>query len=373
MLNQQVAVVILLAKVVFGGVVDGIKPQEATLECGDTLTLNFTDRRPTVQCSSPCPDVNTTAAGPVFRREARLEEYGLMVRQEYGEDGVVTCSLVDVISDSAELQSSIQAEICTSVIPSTTTTTTSPGGSAVTDSTTSSPEGPIVIDSTTTSPEGPTVTGLTTSSQESPTVTGSTTTSPEGPTVTGSTNTSPEGPTVTGSTNTSPGGPTGVNTSYSTTAELTSTVTVESTTLIECVTTAALATAENVCEPGWSLYESSCFKFNNDKKFAWVEGLSYCNGYDADYAKVTSRVQASFLKALATDDTWIGLNDNNFEGIFIWTDRSQPAFTEWSQGEPNGDGDCTEMSKSNDFWWKDASCAIMKSVLCEKPAMQVAV
>ena len=38
------------------------------------------------------------AAGPVFKRVSELEQYGLMVRQEYDEEGRVTCSLVDDIS-----------------------------------------------------------------------------------------------------------------------------------------------------------------------------------------------------------------------------------------------------------------------------------
>ncbi|XP_063858534.1 uncharacterized protein LOC135099855 isoform X1 [Scylla paramamosain] len=417
-------------KVVCGGVVGGTEREETLLECGDTLTLDFTNNWPEVHCSSPCSDIHTWTVGPVFRREARLVQYGLMVRQEYGKDGVVTCSLVDDIIDSDELQSSLQAEACTSVTLSTTTiipegptgvtgstTTTPEGPTGVTGSTTTSPEGPTgvtgstttipegpteVTGSTTTSPEGPTgVTGSTTTSPQSPTaVTGSTTTSPEGPTrVTGSTITSPEGPTgvsgstitipeeptgVTGSTTTSPGGPTEISSSYSTITEpgsSISTVTVDSTPLIGCATgsetptTVTPTTTESqwVCENGWSLYESSCYNVDDTVKLDWLQGQIYCNDINAEYVQITSSDEARFLKDLLTSDAWIGLNDKNTEGNYVWTDGSPATFTEWFNGEPNNvkNEDCTEMRKSMDFWWNDSSCSNKKSVLCEKPATKL--
>lgn len=47
------------------------------------------------------------AAGPVFKRESRLEQYGLMVRQEYDENGAVTCSLVADISGQSRSNSKV--------------------------------------------------------------------------------------------------------------------------------------------------------------------------------------------------------------------------------------------------------------------------
>ncbi|MPC42203.1 Aggrecan core protein [Portunus trituberculatus] len=345
--------------VVCGGVVSDTERQETLLECGDTFTLDFTNSWPEVRCSSPCSDVHTLTAGPVFRREARLEQYGLMVKQEYGKDGGLTCSLVNDITDMDELQSSLQAEACTSVTPSITTTITTPEDpSGVTGSTTTTPEGPTgVTGSTTTTPEGPTgVTGSTTTTPEGPTgVTGSTTTTPEGPTgvtdstittlegpigVTSSTTTTPEGPTgVTGSTTTSPGGTTEVSISESTITEpgsSISTVTVESTPLIGCETGSKTPTtvtptsteSQWVCENGWSFYESSCYKVDETVKLDWLQGQIYCNDDNAEYVQITSSDEARFLKDILTSDAWIGLNDKTTEGNYVWTDGSPATFTQ---------------------------------------------
>ncbi|XP_063879854.1 mucin-22-like isoform X3 [Scylla paramamosain] len=471
MARQQVAVILLLAKVVCGGVVGDIERQETGSQCGDTLFLDFSNRWPEVHCSSPCPDVHAWAAGPVFKRESRLEQYGLMVRQEYGEDGVVTCSLVDDISDTVAIQSSLQAEACSSVTPFTTTTTTGTGGpsgvtetttttgtggpSGVTETTTTTGTGgpsgvteittttgtggPSGVTETTTTtgtggPSGVTETTTTTGTGGPSGVTETTTTTgtggPSGVTETTTTTTTgtggPSGVTETTTTTTTgtggpsgvtetttptgTGGPSGVTETTTTTTTGTggpsgvtgsttstiitepgtspSTVTVESTTLIECVTdketeitttpqttTVVPTTTEPrwVCESGWSLYESSCYQIDKNVKFDWMQGQIYCNALNAEYAKITSTDQASFLRALATDDTWIGLTDQSTEGNFIWTDTSVPVFNEWAPGEPNsaGEEDCTEMRKGKDFWWNDSSCGNIKSVLCQKPATKM--
>lgn len=48
----------------------------------------------TVAASSAEFFPQTWSAGPLFRREARLTEQGYMVRQEYHQDGTISCSLV---------------------------------------------------------------------------------------------------------------------------------------------------------------------------------------------------------------------------------------------------------------------------------------
>ena len=50
---------------------------------------------------------------------------------------------------------------------------------------------------------------------------------------------------------------------------------------------------------------------------------------------------------VATNDVWIGLNDLDFSGYFVWSDHHEVTFTYWSPGEPNNhlgfDEHCVEM------------------------------
>ncbi|MPC37515.1 NKG2-A/NKG2-B type II integral membrane protein [Portunus trituberculatus] len=362
------------SQVVFGSVVDGIKRQETTLECGDVLKLDFTDIIPTVHCSLPCPDMNnkesndtefsdtvdlldksvrlivppqTIAVGPVFKREARLDEYGLMVRQEYGENGTVTCLLVDVISDSLALQSSLQAEACDSVPPftegstvsstaategSTLSTTTVTGGSSVSTTTgsesstvspTTATEGSTV--STTTATEGSTVSP--TSATEGSTV--STTTATEGSTV--SPTTATEGSTVSPTTVT--GGLSADTTiiadcadNMDTTESVSgdeqsqhitnpsSSVTTPSTTSLPTTTT---TTPRYKCPSDFESFNNSCYHVSVEEG-TWEDGRIYCALKNSKYVTITNDDEFYYVISLLSTDTWIGLNDRENEGFFIW-------------------------------------------------------
>lgn len=50
---------------------------------------------------------------------------------------------------------------------------------------------------------------------------------------------------------------------------------------------------------------------------------------------------------------WIGFNDVQVEGQFVWTDGTPTGYTNWNQGEPNNSGgveDFTELLGSNGKW-----------------------
>ncbi|XP_050725573.1 aggrecan core protein-like [Eriocheir sinensis] len=172
--------------------------------------------------------------------------------------------------------------------------------------------------------------------------------------------------------------------------ELSSTVTSEATTLIECVKggevdstkpqtitdepTTTTTESPWVCEAGWKLHGASCYHVDNDITLDWVKGQYFCLGKNADYVKITTNDELQFLRGLVTYDTWIGLEDRNTEGMFRWTDNSVPVFKGWHDGEPNNfeNEDCTEMRKSKDFFWNDSKCSNLKRVLCQKHATKAA-
>ena len=70
-----------------------------------------------------------------------------------------------------------------------------------------------------------------------------------------------------------------------------------------------------------------------------------------------------------TGTIWIGLNDEQVEGTFVWYDQSPVSYTNWAPGEPNNSGneDCVQIypGGSNPGTWNDLSCnsANSKSII----------
>ncbi|XP_070574176.1 lectin BRA-3-like isoform X2 [Ptychodera flava] len=69
---------------------------------------------------------------------------------------------------------------------------------------------------------------------------------------------------------------------------------------------------------------------------------------------------------------WIGLNDIETEGSYLWQDETEAQYANWAPGEPNNntkknpDGqDCTQMFKRRGWKWDDDYCFKMKSFICE--------
>ena len=77
-------------------------------------------------------------------------------------------------------------------------------------------------------------------------------------------------------------------------------------------------------------------------------------------ATVTSLEEDTLLTGLLTmTNCWIGLNDIDNEGTYMWVDGTALSYTQWSPGEPsNGDGiineDCTSVYSNG--YWNDAPC-----------------
>ncbi|XP_050697639.1 C-type mannose receptor 2-like [Eriocheir sinensis] len=112
------------------------------------------------------------------------------------------------------------------------------------------------------------------------------------------------------------------------------------------------------CEEGWTLYKSSCYYFNVERKGTWDESRSYCADFKSDLVKITSAEEEHFIRERMDGSVWIGLNDIKEEGRFEWTDGSRPTYTGWSPNEPNDSGgaeDCTTLRKSEG--WNDIICS----------------
>jgi len=71
------------------------------------------------------------------------------------------------------------------------------------------------------------------------------------------------------------------------------------------------------------------------------------------------------LGAFAMSSPWLGLNDLEVEGIWLWADGTEPGYLHWNNGEPNNSGneDCTQLLSNG--LWNDIKCSAEYGVICE--------
>ena len=64
---------------------------------------------------------------------------------------------------------------------------------------------------------------------------------------------------------------------------------------------------------------------------------------------------------------WIGANDIEKEGTFVWTDGTQVTTTYWYPGQPYGtNSDCVRTNYKEEGGWNDAPCDEKMIFLCQK-------
>lgn len=126
----------------------------------------------------------------------------------------------------------------------------------------------------------------------------------------------------------------------------------------------------NDCPEGWTRPPSlsSCYRLTSEA-MSWTEARDDCADQGAHLAIVDEQPENDYARALLSNgNLWIGLNDLDTEGAFVWVNGKPPIFTHWGVGEPN-DGslfeaeDCTHLR--NDGFWNDENCASEYRGVCE--------
>ena len=111
----------------------------------------------------------------------------------------------------------------------------------------------------------------------------------------------------------------------------------------------------------------------------WDAAEDFCQTQDSHLASVpSSTVREYILSSMKKKNIpriWLGGNDKDYEGLWVWTDCSFFGFTSWASGEPNnvGNEDCIEMWKDwtkslrGEGMWNDVPCSYYKHpFLCSK-------
>jgi len=122
------------------------------------------------------------------------------------------------------------------------------------------------------------------------------------------------------------------------------------------------------CPKGWIKRNNFCYKFHNEKQNS-VTADQRCSSEGAHVSSLENADEAKFLNKLAGKrETWIGLNDREKEGTFVWSDGSTSTYTNWRKGEPNNvkEEDCVYMYADATF--NDIDCKTKKALfVCKKP------
>uniref|UniRef100_A0A6I8P9X3 Collectin-11 n=1 Tax=Ornithorhynchus anatinus TaxID=9258 RepID=A0A6I8P9X3_ORNAN len=106
-----------------------------------------------------------------------------------------------------------------------------------------------------------------------------------------------------------------------------------------------------------------------EKRF--VDAQLYCQGRGGNLCmpkdEATNGLIASYVNQAGLSRVFIGLNDLEKEGSFVYSDCSpMQTFNKWRSGEPNNshdEEDCVEMVASGG--WNDVSCHITMYFVCE--------
>lgn len=124
--------------------------------------------------------------------------------------------------------------------------------------------------------------------------------------------------------------------------------------------TAILATAAQAAPVQWTTGPGAnghYYEFIQSAGITWTSADAAASssvylGAPGHLVTITSADENAFVAALTGVDfrAWIGLTDAAVEGTYQWVTGETFAYSNWSAGEPSGDGDYVEMFASNDKW-----------------------
>ncbi|XP_035694221.1 C-type lectin domain family 4 member F-like [Branchiostoma floridae] len=114
-----------------------------------------------------------------------------------------------------------------------------------------------------------------------------------------------------------------------------------------------------------------CYRFSVDRK-PYNESRATCHEEGGRLATVKNNETHNFLanhvRATTKAHTWIGLSDQETEGLWVWDDgtlRVGDGF--WGTKEPNGGTreNCVHIYPDKDYRWNDSTCPSSYYYICE--------
>ncbi|XP_030000931.1 C-type lectin domain family 4 member K-like [Sphaeramia orbicularis] len=121
---------------------------------------------------------------------------------------------------------------------------------------------------------------------------------------------------------------------------------------------------------GW-FYFSNHLYYKSETKKSWQESRQDCLQRGADLTIISSREEQVFVRNFLS--AWIGLTDNETEGIWKWVDGTPLNTSYWHDKEPNNansNENCGEIGYHGKLnTWNDKPCHSENYWICEKMVM----
>ncbi|GAA6088169.1 C-type lectin domain family 6 member A-like isoform X1 [Tachysurus ichikawai] len=134
-----------------------------------------------------------------------------------------------------------------------------------------------------------------------------------------------------------------------------------------------------LCEEGWKSLGLKCYYFSTHT-LNWTQSRDYCVEKGGHLVIITIQTEQGFLISQIKKTHWIGLNDLETEGQWMWVNNqplnetgvtfwfSSPKQPDnWTKMDPSGEN-CAALGDAigNTHKWFDDSCSTIKKYICEK-------
>ncbi|XP_036421368.1 CD209 antigen-like protein C [Colossoma macropomum] len=137
-----------------------------------------------------------------------------------------------------------------------------------------------------------------------------------------------------------------------------------------------------LCAEGWRSFGAKCYYFSTNE-LNWMNSRDYCAEKGGHLVIITSQAEQDFLSSRAHETHWIGLNDLETEGKWVWVNNQTLTETgvtfwhkrkdeahepdNWREEDESGEN-CAALGNesSGTYIWFDASCLKKKKYICQK-------
>jgi hypothetical protein len=128
---------------------------------------------------------------------------------------------------------------------------------------------------------------------------------------------------------------------------------------------------EASCGCAWDVYSDRTYQFCTTDR-SWTAAESTCVAIGYNLASLTDAAENDWAFSVAASVSatawWMGANDRNTEGNWIWSDGSTWSFSPWGAYEPNnwyGNEDCGQLNWFATSVWNDGLCTDQRPYICE--------
>jgi len=115
-------------------------------------------------------------------------------------------------------------------------------------------------------------------------------------------------------------------------------------------------------------YNGNIYALTKDDILTWEEADTLSNQHDGYIATINDAQENAFLTqnylSLIYKELWIGYNDRNNEGTWVWANGETSTYTNWGPEDLNEDEDCV-IIRDTEGYWDDAPCIWGRSAIVE--------